>query len=99
LSSIQIHEDEKRPSSSILKSLEGAEAFNLEVRPQEKLKAVLELSRTLAGALEVEKILPRILDSLFQIFPAADRGCILLRDPKTGNMVPRAMKQRRESND
>jgi len=98
-STIQIQDDRERPSSTILGSLDGSAGFSLDVRPQEKLKAVLEISRSLAGTLEVEKLLPRILDSLFQIFPAADRGCILLKDSRTGEMVPRAMKHRREGED
>lgn len=99
ISSVQIQEDQERPSSLILGSIDGKAGFSLDVRPQEKLKAVLEISRALAGTLEIEKLLPRILDSLFQIFPAADRGCILLKDPRTMEMVPRAMKHRREGDD
>ncbi|WP_437192287.1 SpoIIE family protein phosphatase [Planctomicrobium sp. SH527] len=99
IASVQIQEDQERPTSLILGSLDGKAAFSLDVRPQEKLKAVLEISRALAGTLEIEKLLPRILDSLFQIFPAADRGCILLKDARTLEMVPRAMKHRREGDD
>ncbi len=100
VASVQIQDDRDRPSSTILRAVDGSSAgFSLDVRPQDKLKAVLEISRALAGTLEIEKLLPRILDSLFKVFPAADRGCILLKDPRTGEMVPRAMKQRREGDD
>jgi len=99
-SAVEISEDHGNVTATILGSLESQGGFNLlDVRPQDKLKAVLDISRALAGTLEVEKLLPRILDSLFQIFPAADRGCILLKDPRTGEMIPRAMKHRRESED
>jgi len=96
---VQIQEDQDRPTSTILGSLDSVGGFNLEGKPQEKLRAVLELSRSLAGTLEVEKLLPKILDSLFQIFPSADRGCILLKDQRTGEMVTRAMRHRREGED
>jgi len=97
---VEISEDQGNATATILGSLESGTGFNLlDVRPQEKLKAVLDISRALAGTLEVEKLLPRILDSLFQIFPAADRGCILLKDSRTDEMIPRAMKHRRESED
>jgi len=97
---VEISEDQGAATATILGSLESNGGFNLlDVRPQEKLRAVLDISRALAGTLEVEKLLPRILDSLFQIFPAADRGCILLKDARTGEMVTRAMKHRRESED
>ena len=86
--------DGKDDSSTIMGAVQSSGFGMLESRPQEKLKAVLEISRALAGTLEVETLLPRILDALFTIFPGADRGCILLKDDR-GNMVPRAMKHRR----
>ncbi|MCA9052942.1 MAG: SpoIIE family protein phosphatase [Planctomycetaceae bacterium] len=86
-------------SSTIMGAAEKTDGFGLlDVQPAAKLKAVLEISRSLAGTLDVEKLLPRILDSLFSIFPHADRGCILLR-ADDGKMVPRAMKHRVESED
>lgn len=97
---VEIRDDGSDASSTIMGALDDASGFGLlDVRPQEKLKAILEISRSLAGTLEVEKLLPKILDSLFNIFPAADRGCILLKDPKTSQMVPRAMKHRRSDED
>jgi serine phosphatase RsbU (regulator of sigma subunit) len=63
------------------------------------LKALLEISKSLAGTLDLESMLPKILDTLFSIFKYADRGCILLKDPVRGEMVPRAMKHRRQGDD
>jgi sigma-B regulation protein RsbU (phosphoserine phosphatase) len=71
----------------------------LDVNPQAKLKAVLEISNSLAGTIDVGALLPKILDSLFAIFKYADRGCILLKDDRTGEMVPRAMRHRRKDED
>ncbi|QDT56816.1 Phosphoserine phosphatase RsbU [Caulifigura coniformis] len=71
----------------------------LDVQPEAKLKGILEISRSLAGTVSIEKMLPRILDSLFSIFPGADRGCILLKNESDGKMVPRAMKHRRGDSD
>lgn len=71
----------------------------LDVNPEAKLKAVLEISNSLAGTLDLAALLPKILDSLFSIFKYADRGCILLKDAGTGEMVPRAMRHRRENED
>lgn len=71
----------------------------LDVQPEAKLKGVLEISRALAGSSDLEAILPKILDTLFGIFPHIDRGCILLKDEATGKMIPRAMKHRRASDD
>lgn len=71
----------------------------LDVNPEAKLKAVLEISNGLAGTVDLKSLLPKILDTLFTIFRYADRGCILLRDEQTGKMVPRAMRHRRKDED
>ena len=71
----------------------------LEVNPEAKLKAVLEISNNLAGTVDLSALLPKILDSLFGIFRCADRGCILLKDEKTAQLVPRAMRHRRKDED
>lgn len=70
----------------------------LDTNPEAKLKAVLEISQGLAGEVNLNVLLPKILDTLFSIFTYADRGCILLKDEK-GEMVPKAMKHRREGED
>lgn len=71
----------------------------LDVNPEAKLKAVLEISKNLAGTVDLNTLLPKILDTLFTIFRYADRGCILLKDESTGKMVPRAMRHRRQNED
>ncbi|MFM9966516.1 MAG: SpoIIE family protein phosphatase [Planctomycetaceae bacterium] len=70
----------------------------LEVRPEAKLKAVIDITRSLAGIVDMKAICPKILDTLFDIFPQADRGCILLKEDD-GKLVPRAMKHRRTDED
>ena len=76
----------------------------LDVRPQQKLEAVIGIARDLAAAGasdDVAGLLPAILDTLFNVFPGADRGVILLR--KNGDLkapfVPAAQKQRRRGDD
>ena len=71
----------------------------LDVNPEAKLKAVLEISNSLAGTIDLATLLPKILDTLFGVFKHADRGCILLKDERTGEMVPRAMRHRRRDED
>lgn len=92
--------EEDDGSATIMGAISGVGGFGgLDVRPESKLKAVIEISRSLAGTVDLEKLLPQILTTLFNIFPAADRGCILLRDESSGEMVPRAFKHRREGED
>jgi len=71
----------------------------LDVHPEAKLKAVLEISNGLAGTVDLKSLLPKILETLFGIFRYADRGCILLKDDEAGKMVPRAMRHRRKDED
>ena len=73
----------------------GPSSLRLQVNTEAKLKALLEISQNLGKALGLDEVLPKLLDSLFTIFLQADRGFIVLRDPQTGRLVPKAVKHRR----
>ncbi len=95
---IDLDDNEVEPST-VVGSSEPMSGFGkLEVRPEAKLKGVLEISRSLAGTVDLDALLPKILDTLFNIFPHADRACILFRD-SAGAMIPKAVKHRRASDD
>lgn len=83
-------------SSSIVTSLEVGPSRipRIAVRPETKLRAVLEISTNLARMLELDRVLPKILESLFKIFPQADRGFVVLKDPSSGQLVVKAMETR-----
>lgn len=86
--------------STIMGSASNLDGFGmLDVQPEAKLKGVLEISRNLAGSVEVESILPKILDTLFRIFPGTDRGIILLKENHTERLIPTAQKHRNPSED
>ncbi len=94
--------DDTEEDTSIAATLVGGmgNTFGvLEVQPETKLRAVLDITRSLAGTVDVKAICPKILDTLFDVFPQADRGCILLKDEETGKLVPRGMKHRRHDED
>lgn len=71
----------------------------MDVRPQDKLKAVIDITRALTGETDLDAMLPKMLDTLFTIFPQADRGCVVLKHPENGQMIPKAYKHRRQSED
>lgn len=98
LGAVQLDDDDE-DDANITGQMEGQGRFGvLDTNPEAKLKAVLEISNSLAGEVNLEVLLPKILETLFSIFTYADRGCILLKDERD-QMIPRAMKHRREGED
>lgn len=73
----------------------GSAGLRIEVNPEAKLKALIEIGKSLGNALNLNEVLPNLLASLFTIFPQADRGFVILKDPTGGRLVPRAVKYRR----
>lgn len=91
--------DEPDEPSTITKRTGPIAGFGrLEVQPEAKLKAVLEISRALAGTTDLNALLPKILDTLFKVFPHADRGVILFKN-EDGKFIPKATKHRRATDD
>ena len=70
------------------------------VRPEVKLKAILDIARNLSTELRIDKVAPKILDSLAELFPQAERLFLVLVDPQTDRLVRKAFKYRpnRKSN-
>ncbi len=64
------------------------------VRPEVKLKAILEITRNLSTELQIDSVAPKILDSLMELFPQAERLFLMLRDPETDRLVRKAFKYR-----
>ena len=55
------------------------------VKPETKLRAILEISRNLSTNLRLETVAPKILESLVEVFPQAERTFVALiraDDPK-----------------
>ena len=71
----------------------------LESQPAEKVKAILEITNNLSKTLELDPLLPKIVDSLFQVFKQADRGFIILRDETGKRLVPKVFKARRAADE
>ncbi|MCU0977685.1 MAG: SpoIIE family protein phosphatase [Pirellulaceae bacterium] len=69
---------------------------NVGVNAYEKLKTVLQINRTLGSSLNIDLVLPKILDSLITVFPQTDRAYILFPDEETGELRVRAEKRKDE---
>lgn len=58
-----------------------------------KLLAVLDITSHLARSLDLEELLPRLLEQLLRLFPQADRGLVLIQEG--GHLRVRAVRNRR----
>ena len=54
------------------------------IKPEAKFRALRLIGEELGGTLVLTEVLDRIFNSLFEIFPRAERGFVLLKDPNTG---------------
>lgn len=96
-------------ATSTIMGSASARGFGVfEVRPEDKLRGILKINQSLAGLIEIGGIANKILDTLFEIFPQADRGTILMREERSGRtpqnapqrrFIPAAQKRRQEGDD
>lgn len=93
---IEVNEES---NSTIMGSAAAGGYGLLDVRPEDKLKGILRINKALAGTVEIKNISPRILDALFDIFPQADRGSILMKETPASALVPVAQKHRNVTSD
>jgi serine phosphatase RsbU (regulator of sigma subunit)/pSer/pThr/pTyr-binding forkhead associated (FHA) protein len=88
--------DDDNDESTIMSRLDvvgDGSGLKLSASPEVKLKALLQISKSLGRTLSLDQVLPQVLESLFTIFVQADRGQIVLRDDR-GNLIPRWSKTR-----
>ena len=64
------------------------------VKPEVKLKAILEIARNLSSELKIDAVAPKILDSLMELFPQAERLFLVLVDPETKRLIRKAFSYR-----
>jgi phosphoserine phosphatase RsbU/P len=81
---------------SAFRTLEASRSSTMAtaVRPEVKLKAILEITRSLSSELRIDAVAPKILDSLMEIFPGAERLFLMLEDPSSKRLVRKAFKYR-----
>lgn len=93
--------DESKERSSIISRIDvrSGSGVRLSVKPEAKLRAILEIGQALNQVLDVDEVLPSILEALFQIYPQADQGFILLMEPGGETPGLRAQKNRRPDDD
>lgn len=96
-------QDEERPSA-IVKTIGEAEGSRVLSNPDEitspwlrtrlaNLGVMYETSQAISHILDLDPLLERIMELIFQSIEA-DRGCIMLRHPETGSLEPKAVRYR-----
>ncbi len=68
-------------------------------QPAERLKLLLEITNRLTNTLELDVLLPDMVEMLLQLFKQADRAFLILQDEASGALVPRSCKTRRAEDD
>jgi len=93
-------DDDDSRMPRIVSTLEaGASYVGATIDPQDKLRAVLEIAQNLGSSLDLEDVLPQILEVLFGIFPQAAHGYILQAPRLGAPLEPIAIKHRDADSD
>lgn len=81
-------------SGSINASVDHDSSLYL-TQPEDKLKLLLKITNRLSNTLELDALLPEVVDNLLQIFKQADRGFLILREKTSGKLVCGAFQVRK----
>jgi serine phosphatase RsbU (regulator of sigma subunit)/pSer/pThr/pTyr-binding forkhead associated (FHA) protein len=87
--------DEDGGSTTVEATLLHNSSLLLNQQPSEQLRNLIEISGNLSKTLELDRLLPKIVDSLFQLFKQADRCFIILSEEGGGRLLPKVIKTRR----
>jgi phosphoserine phosphatase RsbU/P len=87
--------DESDPPSSVDAVISHDSSSVFLAQPAEKLKTLLEITNRLTHTLELDVLLPQVVEDLLHIFRQADRGFLILVDETTGQLDMRCCKTRR----
>jgi serine phosphatase RsbU (regulator of sigma subunit)/pSer/pThr/pTyr-binding forkhead associated (FHA) protein len=90
---------QERSSSSTLTALAMHGTKVLDSQPLQNLRAILQVSNRLMTTLEMDQLLPKIAESVFQMFKQTERCFIVLVDEVTGEMVQKVARTRGLSED
>lgn len=87
---------EEDETSSIITTLNASAGsdLRLDVKPEAKLRAILQISSALGESLELNDVLQAILDGLFRIFPQAVDGFVMLENARRKKLEVKATKSR-----
>jgi serine phosphatase RsbU (regulator of sigma subunit)/pSer/pThr/pTyr-binding forkhead associated (FHA) protein len=67
----------------------------LQTQPAEKLRGLLDISANLNKTLDLDLLLPKIVESLFGLFRQADRCFLIQAEEGTSRLLPRVVRTRK----
>ena len=76
----------------------SSDGLKMVATPEAKLAALMRINSNISNALAVDDVLPKVLLSLFDIFPAADRGFVVMQN-ESGDLVPRWVQTRSQQDE
>jgi serine phosphatase RsbU (regulator of sigma subunit)/pSer/pThr/pTyr-binding forkhead associated (FHA) protein len=62
-----------------------------------RLRFLSEVAEILGNVIEAAQLFPRVLEKLLEVFPEAERGCVMVCDPDGGSLQPVAALARPEA--
>jgi len=74
-----------------------AESPAAAAQAHQRLKTVAEIAQRVQSVLDMDELLAGIMDSLFAIFPQADRGFIMLQDEDSEELTPVVTRNRSQT--
>jgi serine phosphatase RsbU (regulator of sigma subunit)/pSer/pThr/pTyr-binding forkhead associated (FHA) protein len=89
-----ISSDGSFESSTSIRKSSSESAKKSTVDPNVKLKAILEITSALGRELRIDTVLPKMLETLFNIFPQAEQGFVLLKDAESSKLKVKASRTR-----
>ncbi len=87
--------EEDGGSTTVEATLLHNSSLLLNQQPSDQLRNLIEISSNLSKTLELDRLLPKIVDSLFQLFKQADRCFIILAEDGGSRLLPKVIKTRR----
>lgn len=89
-------DEDESSSSTVEATMSHNSGMLLELQPAEKLRGLLEISASLSRTLDLDQLLPKIVESLFHLFKQADRAFIILAsETPGGRLMPKVVRTRR----
>ena len=84
---------------------QDAQALTTLTNPRElllmasRLKTIVAVSDAISSILDLDELLPEVLNRLFDVFAKAERAIVMLIDERGEQLIPKAVKRRRDDDD